>query len=225
MNYEIIKDEKILMEFIDFLPELKKDETYYVSLLARSKYCKDITHIKSDRQQLKRFACKKEFLFENLKQLECEFGSYKQKGKEIPQEAIGVYININPRSLTKATKKTTSRFIELISEKYDGYDPIQIIMSQIHKSCSRKLFLDIDFDVEFNKDFKNRIEQSLNKDCLKYLITRGGFHLLIELSKIEKEYKKTWYKTITSFKEVDIKGDNMMPIPGTYQGGFTPYFD
>jgi hypothetical protein len=159
----------------------------------------------------------------NIKQLECELGSYRQKGKEIPQEAIAVYINLNPRSLEKASKKTVLKLTELILEKC-SHDPIQITMSQIQKSCSRKLFLDIDFDVEINNDLMKRIHNSLNEDCLKYLITRGGFHLLIDLSKINKEYKKTWYKKITSFKEVDIKGDNMIPIPGTYQGGFVPYF-
>ena len=54
-------------------------------------------------------------------------------------------------------------------------------------------------------------------------MTRGGFHLMIELAKIDKRFEKTWYKNMNEMDGIDIKGDNMIPIPGTYQGGFTPY--
>lgn len=46
--------------------------------------------------------------------------------------------------------------------------------------------------------------------------------MLVNLTKVEKAYEKTWYKNISSIDGVDQIGDNMIPIMGCYQGGFTP---
>jgi len=41
---------------------------------------------------------------------------------------------------------------------------------------------------------------------------------------MNKEFEKTWYKDIMSIPGVDIKGDNLIPVPGCTQGDFIPHF-
>jgi len=239
MNYKIIIDPEELKRFIEWLPELTPDETYYVCLFARNKYQnKDendpISHIKSDKQQLKRFTTSRHRLFNKLKQLECEIDSYKQykltkSPVVIPQECLVPYITVNPRSFKKATKNGLIKFALLITNENGsvGHNPHQEILSEIQRSWSRKVYFNVDIDIDDKDHFCFEfLNGYINMDCVNILETRGGYHLLIELLKIEEQYKKSWYQNIIiKNKEfIDQTGDNMIPIPGCYQGGFVPKF-
>lgn len=224
MNYKIIQNEALLRDFIDWLPALERHETLYVSLFARNKYEQTSKVLKADKAQLKRFTTNKENLFDKLKQLEVALGAYKTGGQIVSQETLAVYINPNPRDFIKATKQSLIKFAELITRDYNGHNPHQEVMSEIQKACSRKIFFDLDFDNVSLENTMQEVKKYVNEDCLTILKTRGGFHLLIELSKLDKTYEKTWYKNITSIEGCDIKGDNLIPIVGCSQGGFIPHF-
>jgi hypothetical protein len=113
-NYQIIVDEDKLKEFIEWLPELERHETYYCTLFARSKYSNLVKS--SDKQQLKSFTSSKLRLLNKIKQLETKVGTYTNRDRytlkdvSIPQEALSFYISINPRDMIKATKASLKEF-------------------------------------------------------------------------------------------------------------------
>lgn len=237
MNYKIIANGVLLHQFIDWLPTLKPEETFYVCLLARSKYCTGVTHVRSDKAQLKRLTANKENLITKLRQLECEEGSYFVKDVPAPQESLAVYITPNPRNLQLAAVNGLKKFADLVTKPYNGYNPHQEIMSEIQKAKSRTVFVDFDFDVHPHftaKDFYPEITEVCNDEAIHILKTRGGYHVLIETSKIYPSFKDTWYNKMIDLQRLfsdditnaDREGEieNMIPIPGCYQGGFVPVF-
>lgn len=224
MNYSIIKDEKLLLDFIAWLPDLKQNETFYVALFARKKYCAEIKYIKTDKAQCKRFTSSKKHLFNKIRQLESPVGSLVIKDISIPQEALALYISVNPRDFLLATKNGLIKFAHLLTQEYNGYNPHQEAMSEIHKAVSRKIWYDFDFDGVALDSTLAAFEKHINSDCLKVLKTHSGFHVLIELKKIHKDFEKTWYKGVSSIEGIDVRGDNLIPVVGCTQGEFVPHF-
>jgi hypothetical protein len=232
MNYSIIKDEKELKEFINWLPDLLPNEIFMLNLFTRSKYCKDengnnlFPHVRTDKAQLVRKTSTKERLFHKIKQMECELGSYKlQNGMSVPQESLALYITLNPRDMQKAAKESLKRLADLVTIPYNGFNPHQEVLSEIQRANGRKLYYDLDFDnVEVNITIIE-ILKYINSECLTILKTRGGFHCLIEFSKIDKQYEKSWFKNLTSIKGADIDSkSSMIPVVGCTHGNSIPKF-
>lgn len=224
MNYQIIVDEHKLREFINWLPELESAEQFYYALFARNKYLADKKQIKSDKICLKRGTSNKEYLYRKLQQLEVKVGSYTQGDIVIPQEALALYISVNPRNLELAAKNTLKAMADCVTRPYDGYNPHAIALSEIAKSCTRKVYYDLDFDVEDVDNVVVEVERNINKNCVKFLKTHSGVHCLVELKKIEKQFEKSWYKALTGIAGCDVRGDNLIPVPGCVQGGRVPRF-
>lgn len=232
-NYRLVEDEEMLKEFLEWLPELKDGERFYVSVFSRKKYTTK-EGIKSDKGQLARFCCTKENLLEKLRKRETKLGTYLHNGVEVPQEALAVYITPNPRDMHKAALRTASEITKMMADGKQIYNPHALALNQIQVT-GKKVFFDVDLDFteeghrlghhiiynEFMVDVKN-----INKEALTFVQTRGGFHILVELDKIETRYKKSWYNSISNLKSdcytVMMNGDNMIPLPGCVQGGYVP---
>lgn len=231
LNYEIIKDEALLKEFIEWLPDTLPDEVYYVGLFARKKYCYEENRaaIKADKAQLKRFTATKDKLLGKIRQLECPVGSYTHRDNlPIPPESLALYITLNPRSYIKAARNGLIALAHAVTKDYTGYNPHQLVMSEIHKAVGTRHHVDFDFDVKWEDfDFHKRFNEDppCNIDALRVLRTRGGFHLIAKPQAVEEAYRKTWYKKILAWNPDLSRGDNMIPAPGTSQGMHIPYFE
>ena len=224
MNYQIIKDESLLRDFIDWLPELEQKEVFYVALFARRKYCADPKNIKTDKAQCKRFTSKTKTLIEKIRQLECPLDSYVTNGITVPQEALALYISVNPRDMLLAAKNGLVKLAQLITQEYNGYNPHQEIMNEIHRACTRKVWFDFDFDgVELEATLA-QVAEAVNMDCVKAIKTRNGFHVLVNLKSIHPDFSKNWYQRMVAIPGVDVRGDNLVPVPGCTQGDFVPHF-
>lgn len=228
MNYTIITDEQKLQEFIDWLPELEAHEKYYFSLFARSKYTKGIAELSADKAQLKRGVSDKARLMQKLRQLEIAVGGYELKGKPVPQEALAVYITVNPRDMKKATANTLIALATSMRDQTGDMNPHSESLSQIQKAKGRTCYIDFDIDESDETrlaEISNEIRGYVNEDAITLVRTRGGLHCLIDPQKVQLEYKKSFFQKISAIPEIDQTGDQLIPVPGCYQGGFTPHFE
>lgn len=226
--YNIITDYSKLQSFIDSLEDIEGHK-YYVSLFARKKYG-GTEGLTSDKCQLKRFTCRKDQLLQKLRQLETPLGTYTFGDIVVNQQSLVVYISANPRDMHEAGLRTMEAFMKTIRNKEDIRNPHAEALSQIQISGKTRLFnVDLDFHEGFEPSaeaIKVWLRGKVNEDAYKLVRTRGGFHILVNLERLDKSYKNLWYRSVQMGDfafTVDMKnGDGMLPIPGCTQGGFTP---
>lgn len=229
--YKIINNRQHLIDFIDWLPILEDNETYYLSLFARKKYCSDL--IKSnDKTQLKRFISSKEQMLNKIEQLELPMGRWILKDTVAPQESLVLYINPNPRCMKKATEMIGKKCWDLIKNK--NYNIHTEVLFCIQQSKGRGCY--VDFDIDSKSIDLNLIKSIIPRDAYSILETRGGYHLLVDPQLADKPFYTTWngvksknqtndwYIQIKRMFQVDQVGDQMIPVPGCVQGGFVPRF-
>jgi hypothetical protein len=215
--YQIITDPQELLKFIDWLPELAAHEKYYLCLFSRKKYCSEVPYIKSDKSQLKRFLSDKLRMLEKIEQLECPIGAFRFKEGIAPQESLALYITPNPRDMWKAAFRSIKQLATVLECEGKSSNPHQEVMSEIHRTCGNKVF--IDFDVDTKDETIIRAAVKLVDGHCEILETRGGYHIMVKTKDAKAGFtEKLWYKQLTA------DPNSMIPVPGCYQGGFSPRF-
>ena len=177
-------------------------------------------------QRHKFLSLKPTYIFQKIKQLELEVGCYFQKEPPIPQESLALYITVNPRDMRKATMNTAMQLVRSVRDENIIMNPHQEALSEIQKTKSRTCYVDFDIDIK-EEDTLTKIKNltdGMFDETVPILETRGGYHVLIDPTKVKPGEKNSWYKTLNLGFGADQVGDQMIPLPGTYQGGFTPKF-
>lgn len=207
MNNNLIKDREEFNKLISILPDLNKDEVYFISLSARNKYLTMDERKEYSLGQTEMFgreiAQSKEKLYDyTIKKLEATL-SYKttRNGKPIPDKSLICYVNINPSSMVKAyyqfQKEMNNQMSEITLALLHGKDPnysfinIQTreLMNCIQKSTGTKHFIDIDCDTKEPEVLDYFKEAFLNCLIEYYIIeTKGGYHFLLKKDTFPVKY-------------------------------------
>jgi hypothetical protein len=151
MNYNVIADPAKFNEFVEFLPELLSHEVYYFCLFGRHKYDPAFPNTKDSGQLARLTARNKEDLIEKVKRLEVPIGAYSRDGIVASNNALALYIALNPRNLIKANKGILVEVATRFAEGHTDFNPVSVAHTQIHHATDRKLFVDFDFDDGFDE--------------------------------------------------------------------------
>lgn len=97
--------------------------------------------------------------------------------------------------------------------------PRQEIMNIIQTSPIKDKFHVFDID-STDEEQMFRLRDMLDGRC-NIIRTRGGYHFIINPSELKDQFvPKDWYNQMKAV--ADVSGDALVPIPGTFQGGFIP---
>ena len=150
------------------------------------------------------------------------------RSRLIPPHAFAVYITPNPRSCKKAAVRIITELAEGLGEGR-SFRLESLVKTQIHRSVSRKLYLDLDVDPAGADDWQTVVAKAktiLGETPSHVVRTRGGAHVLVQTQQLDKSVKRTFYKQLQELGKgmtglLEVRGDAMVPIPGTVQGGAT----
>jgi len=213
-----------IKEFVEkALPKLEKDEVFIMMLCARKKYCSELKRSEEGLCQKVIRTNDPKIVTQKIEQITSS--PYFQDGEKIPQKAMAVYIDPNPKSTIKAfstfVKETMNQVYSLTQNQdesvYNYFRKLDVrLFSAIHRSTSRRWCWIIDVDKK-DQSLLHEILTKLGENTIWVTETRGGYHVLVRATKTAG---KIIFTEIVKVQDVEIQKEAMTPIPGTIQGGF-----
>lgn len=225
MNYKLIHNVNELQKFIDFLPCLKQNEGYFLILIARKKWYPE-SGISSSHKLKRETVNDKSKIIQTIRQWEVAEGAYYSNGIPIDQRNLGVYIGYNPKDQYKACFELINQCLANIKTNKENINVKSLANDVIQCSNGSKNFIDIDVDIKENEDYLDIvkfIKSVIDESNLTFIKTNGGFHCLVRLNELGSK----WYNQLKShpFKsEINIMGNDLIPVVGCNQGQFIPHF-
>lgn len=231
--YKFISDEENLDQFIDTLPDTDENSFYYISLMFRDKYTIGEKLMKGN-YLVKRQGCRKSEIKKYIKLWEAELGSFtdRKTGLPIANENLVIYFSPSLRSVRSVYKEIQDTISQMMYDnKFKSIN--SVVYNGMHHAKVVNRIFDIDLDLK-EKDSVEvdqiigiiRDNDIVNLSSVRIIETHGGFHILVDVDQIMKEYEKTWHRKFAELKTKfpDILQDSMMnryesiPMPGTIQG-------
>jgi hypothetical protein len=216
---QLILDEEELKKFVDGLPvDSVGDFGYFIMLFARKKYGAPADYT------LNRNCVHQDHIISTIKKQqipsECYVDSH---GNPLPATSLAYYINPVPRSYKTASFRLLSNLAGMLATNPTKVkNPKSLALTALQTSKALNFRINhFDLDLE-DKDEIGEIFKFVNPSAVTLIETRGGYHVLISADQVEDQYQKSYYQNISKFKHCDVKGDGLLPIPGTNQGGFCP---
>lgn len=155
---------------------------------------------------------------------ECDGNSY-----DIPKSAMAVYASIVPHDEMQGMYKASQDFLQFLYDHapHDRFMAIPHLHASMHKSpCKGRMkVLDLDVDTKDTEKLAVLIDFLKSKglgDAAEIIMeTRGGFHVILPAKKVGKNYNDL-FQFCKDNEDWCTKSasDNVVPLPGTIQGGF-----
>lgn len=244
---QLLYDRTELEKFHKLLKPLEGDEVYFVSMSARNKYLSAEERASFDlgrSEMMGRKLVKSndfEHYYRTLRSYEHTW--YGRSGYELPSKCLICYANINNCSSKVALKEFYSRTNELLfnlgndinaEENLRGMDTI--LMNCYQRARSSRKWIDVDIDTpdrEFSTDIVLRLLDELHsKNVETHVIsTHSGYHVMLNRATLKFNYnviiEDLQQEVLNRFSfsaEVVRNVNDMIPIPGTLQGGYEVRF-
>ena len=232
--------------FVKLIPELERDEVYFLSMSARNKYLSDEEREEFDLGRTEMFSRQIAFDKEGIRLALDRMTADLQvrttrNGSPIPEKCLVVYFNVHPSSTVKAYRRFSEQMDRHYEEAFlgtlngskapDMWIPFRRmrtnLMNQIQKSFSRKVMVDIDIDGDDPVDSNYLLDEVTKFLCghgvpFITIRTQGGYHVLVETQYLNKKiplFQKLNELDKGTQGEVKFNGNAMVPLPGTKQAG------
>lgn len=237
----MIQDYSELSRFYDKLYDLERDEIFFVSLSCRNKYLSEEERKKYHLSGNEMFC--REFIFEKNMEKFVEIFEKMYHDfffKDLPEKGLVTYFNLNPTSSIKAylnfKKEMDEELVRLVDSLHTGTEYREqvyhrfknsqsVLKTQFQKYRSRKILIDVDFDVK-SKDPIEEFQDELLKNDVMYFTTetRSGYHVTMKKDTIHFNYNEIIERLNTDVEvfdggEIIVNEQEMIPVPGTMQGG------
>ena len=245
--HSLIYDKKELQKYLDYVlynssfgnsTENISKYPFFVMFIARTKYLtekqKQQYDMKNNFQFYKCLVVEKSKFIRKLNDFNIN-NVFDRKNKQLPIDCMSIYVTLNPRDVNKATYQLQKYLLDLSYKKhFNEMNKLEYFAYKAYHVSPLKLqrcVIDIDIDFDNGGNHKmvyNTIMEIINKIMYSVVCiveTHSGYHIYVDLSKMDNKYKQFIFQDlpklkITCIKEINTNTDTMVVLPGTLQGGF-----